>query len=114
MLLDAANYVEIDLLRGGQRMPMIDPWPNAPYTILVSRKGSAARCKVWSAHYRKPLPLIAVPLASPDPDVTLDLQPLIQSIYMRSKYGRSIDYAKPLVPPLPPEDVAWLRERLAK
>src|SRR5207245_1997290 len=43
LLLGAANLVELDLLRGGQRMPMLDPWPNAPYTLLVSRRESAPR-----------------------------------------------------------------------
>jgi hypothetical protein len=26
----AANFVEIDLLRGGRRMPMRDGWPDSP------------------------------------------------------------------------------------
>src|SRR5262249_36273384 len=33
-LLDGVNLVEIDLLRGGQRMPMLDPWPDSPYTLM--------------------------------------------------------------------------------
>ncbi len=30
LLLGDTNLVEIDLLRGGTRMPMLDPWPNSP------------------------------------------------------------------------------------
>jgi hypothetical protein len=37
LLLGSAHLVEIDLLRGGQRMPMLDPWPDSPYTLLVTR-----------------------------------------------------------------------------
>jgi hypothetical protein len=48
----------------------------------------------------------------PDPDVPLALGPLIESVYERSRYARRIDYAKPLDPPLPPEEAAWLRGRL--
>jgi hypothetical protein len=29
-LLGAVNLVEIDLLRGGQRTPILDPWPSSP------------------------------------------------------------------------------------
>jgi Protein of unknown function (DUF4058) len=54
--------VEIDLLRGGQRMPMLDPWPDSPYTLLIARAGSL--CRVWRAHYRRSLPVIPVPLRS--------------------------------------------------
>ena len=40
LLLGNVSLVEIDLLRGGQRMPMLDPWPDSPYTLLVARAGS--------------------------------------------------------------------------
>ena len=39
LLLADVNLVEIDLLRAGQRMPMFDPWPDSPYTLLVARGG---------------------------------------------------------------------------
>src|SRR5438874_785462 len=56
LMLGAANLVEIDLLRGGTKLPMLDPWPSAPYTLLVCRQSRAPYCKVWPAHYRRPLP----------------------------------------------------------
>jgi hypothetical protein len=37
ILLGNVNLVEIDLLRCGQRMPMLDPWPESPYVIMVAR-----------------------------------------------------------------------------
>jgi hypothetical protein len=36
LLLGDASLVELDLLRDGQRMPMLDPWPDSPYTLLVA------------------------------------------------------------------------------
>ncbi len=39
LLLGEANFIEIDLLRGGSKMPMLSAWPNSPYTLLVSRMG---------------------------------------------------------------------------
>jgi hypothetical protein len=112
LLLGSANLVEIDLLRGGQRMPMVEPWPSSPYYLLVGRQSHVPHCRVWPIHVHQALPEIPVPLASPDPDVPLALQPLIETIYGRSRYARRIDYTKPLDPPLAPQQAAWLRERL--
>jgi hypothetical protein len=111
LLLGKANLVEIDLLRGGQRMPMLDPWPEGPYTLLVSR-ANAGLCRVWPAHYRRPLPPVLVPLAKPEADIRLDLQPMIAEIYHRFRYERSIDYSRPLDPPLDPADSAWLKTQM--
>lgn len=108
----SAHLVEIDLLRGGERMPMADAWPESPYTLLVARTSNMPSCRVWSACYDCPLPPVPIPLLKPDPDVPLDLQPMIDAIYERSRYHRSIDYSKPLRPPLSAEETAWLEQRL--
>jgi hypothetical protein len=112
LLLGTANLVELDLLRGGQRMPMMTPWPDSPYTLLVSREHRAPHCTVWPAYFQRPLPQIPIPLASPDADVRLDLQPFIAAIYARSRYGDDIDYTRPLQPALTDEESAWLAEQL--
>ena len=111
LLLGNVSLVEIDLLRGGQRMPMLDAWPDSPYTLLVAR-AHADLCRVWPAHYRRPLPRIPVPLAKPDPDIALDIQPMIDEIYDRFRYARSIDYRKPLSPPLDIAEAGWLKQQL--
>jgi hypothetical protein len=41
MLLGRANFIEIDLLRGGTKMPMLSAWPDSPYTLLVCRAEDA-------------------------------------------------------------------------
>lgn len=112
MLLGEANFVELDLLRGGKRMPMMTPWPDSPYSLLVSRELFAPRCRVWPAHFRHPLPIIPIPLSAPDEDIRLDLQTLIASVYARSRYDRLLDYSRPLQPPLSEEDTAWVAEQL--
>jgi hypothetical protein len=113
-LLGDVNLVEIDLLRGGQRMPMLDPWPDSPYTLMVVRAKKYRLCRVWRAHFQQPIPAIPVPLAKPDPEIPLDLQPMIDSIYQVSRYGRSIDYAQPLTPTLAPEEAAWLEGQVRR
>jgi len=111
-LSGGANLVEIDLLRGGRRMPMADEWPDSPYYMLVSRKPRTVRCTVWPAHFVRPLPVIPVPLEPPDPDVSLNIQPLIEQIYERSRYARDIDYHKPCRPRFSPAESAWFESRL--
>jgi hypothetical protein len=107
-----ANFVEIDLLRRGRRMPMVSAWPDSPYYLLVCRKKQAPRCSVWPASFAEPLPPIPIPLLAPDPDISLDLQPFVAAIYARSRYERDIDYRRPLQLPLGPAEQAWLDEHL--
>ncbi|MDA1012846.1 MAG: DUF4058 family protein [Planctomycetota bacterium] len=109
-----ANFVEIDLLRGGQTMPMEDDWPDSPYRLLVARRELSPLCDVWPAHYSHPLPEIPIPLAAPDADISLALQPLIEAIYQRSRYDQDIDYRDACHPALSNEDTAWLQDRLAR
>jgi Protein of unknown function (DUF4058) len=112
ILLNSSNLVEIDLLRGGTRMPMIDPWPKSPYTLLVAHRQSAPSCRVWPAHFQKPLPVIPVPLEEPDADVRLDLQPLIDEIYSRSRYAQDLDYTQTVSPRLKADEARWVKKQL--
>jgi hypothetical protein len=112
MLLGRANFIEIDLLRAGSKMPMLTPWPNCPYTLLVSRMAGSAYCRVWKAYYDRPLPPIPVPLLDPDPPLSLDLQPLIDDIYSLGRYDEQIDYARPLTPALSGAEAAAVRKLL--
>lgn len=111
-LAGKANLVEIDLLRGGKRMPMVSPWPDSPYYLLVHRKKQSSRCSVWPVTFTAPLPPLPIPLTPPDEDVILELQPLIAEIYSRSRYERDIDYRGPLTPPFTSSAREWLERRL--
>jgi hypothetical protein len=80
---------------------------------MVARAGKPHLCKAWSAHFQRPLPTIPIPLAKSDPAISLNLQPMIEEIYQRYRYEESIDYSKPLKPPLKDEEAAWFQQRLA-
>ena len=110
----SANFIEIDLLRRGERMPMWDDWPDAPYYLLVCREHEAPFCNVWTGYSDRRLPTIPVPLARPDPDLTLDLQPLIDEVYALSRYDQDIDYRHPPDALLSNEEAAWLSSRLRR
>jgi len=111
-LLGGVHLIEIDLLRGGRRPPMLDPWPDCPYTLLLGRANRYHRCQVWRAYFDRSLPVIPVPLTEPDADISLDLQPLVDTIYELSRYGNAIDYRKSLKPPLSAEETKWLKGQL--
>ena len=99
--------------------PGMDPYIEAcrlwgdfhTYTLLVARAGTHL-CRVWRAHYRRSLPVIPVPLAKPDSDIPLELQPMVDAIYERFRYPRSIDYGKPLTPPLDAAETGWLTQQV--
>ena len=55
-----------------------------------------------------------MPLADPDPDLRLDLQPLIDEIYALGRYDDLLHYERPLEPPLSEQDAAWVAERLQR
>jgi hypothetical protein len=76
------HLVAIDLLRGGTRIPMHEPGPESPHTLLIARANQNYASEVWPAYFHLPLPVIPIPLAAPDPDVTLKLRPLFDSIYV--------------------------------
>jgi hypothetical protein len=109
-LVCGVHLVEIDLLRGGTRMPMRDPWPGSPYTLLVARANQGFTCDVWPAYFHLPLPAIRIRLAAPDEDVSLALQPFVDSIYRRLRYADTIDYDKPLIPPPTKAEEGWLSQ----
>jgi hypothetical protein len=54
-----------------------------------------------------------VPLAENDPEATLDLQAVFSTVYDRAGYDYSLNYRRPIEPPLSETDAAWVRERLA-
>jgi hypothetical protein len=112
LLLGRANFIEIDLLRGGDKLPMLDPWPDSPYSLLVCRAIDAPYCRVWPVPLRRRLPVIPVPLLDPEPDLALDLQPLLDSIYALGRYDERINYTGRLTPALSGADAAWVRDLL--
>lgn len=104
-LLGDVNLIEIDLLRGGERMPMVDPWPDSPYVLMVARVNVDHRCEVYCGYHDRPLPSLPVPLIEPDADLRIDLQPMVDTIYRRGRYLESLNYDRELNPPLPAADL---------
>jgi hypothetical protein len=103
------HMIEIDLLRGGERPPLLDPVPPAPYYITLSRAERRPVATVWPVKLHNALPTIPAPLLIPDPDAPLDLGAAIAAVYKRGAYDIRIDYsALPPPPPLSAEEQTWV------
>ena len=107
------HLVELDLLAGGQRLPMRRPLPPGDYYALVSRGERRPKSEVYAWSVRRTLPAIPVPLKGPDVDLLVDLQAVFHITYERGRYDRSVDYDAPLALPLDAKDRRWAA-RLAK
>jgi hypothetical protein len=108
LLRSPVHLMEIDLLRGGERMPLETPVPKAAHYIVLSRTQRRPIVEVWPVQLWEKLPTIPVPLLPPDPDVPLDLNAVVASVYERGAYDRIIDYRQPPPPPLTDEEAQWI------
>ena len=99
------NLVEIDLLRGGPRMPMAGV-PDCDYCVLVSRSDAWPDGGVWPLRVRDTFTDIPVPLRPADALARLDLKAVLDRVYDAAGYEFYIYDGQP-EPPLSPEDAAW-------
>jgi hypothetical protein len=99
------TLVEIDLLRGGPRLPLED-LPECDYYALVACPEEHPRVALWPFRLRDPLPTIPIPLRPPDSHATLDLQAVLQRTYDAAGYRHYIYEGDPK-PALSKSDQAW-------
>ncbi len=112
LLQSNVHFVEIDLLRGGPRMPWRD-LPACDYCVVVSRAERRPKAGVWPIRLRDRLPIVPVPLRQGDPDARLDLQEVLNRVYDAAGYHYYV-YTDDPVPRLSPEDAAWARQFLPR
>ncbi len=107
------NFVEVDLLRGPRHRLEIDheDLPDerpGDYLVCINRGIDRGLWEVYPLPLRDRLPVIAIQLRPNDRDVGLDLQQLIDRIYLAGGHD-DINYEKPLDTPLSPADTDWLK-----
>lgn len=112
------NLVEIDLIRKGNWVFSVDESvatlkKRTPYMVCVFRAIQSDPRALYQMPLAERLPTIAIPLRPGDRDIALDLQKVLDEAYVTGRYDRT-DYTRPLDPPLPPEDAAWVGEWLRK
>jgi hypothetical protein len=110
LLRSRTHLVELDLLRGGPRMPP-DDLPTCDYCAIVSRVEERPRAGVWPWRLRDPLPVIPIPLRQGDSDACLDVKAVIDHVYDKAGYEDFV-YTGPPEPRLAPDDAAWAAQFL--
>jgi hypothetical protein len=102
------RFVEIDLLRGGPRLPL-ERLPECDYYALVSRVETRPEADLWPVGLRERLPRIPIPLRPPHPDAHLDLQEILNHIYDAAGYEDYIYDGEPQ-PRLESSDATWAEQ----
>ncbi len=101
------NFIEIDLLRRGQRMPILDHKNESHYQILVSRGKQRPRADLYAFNIQNQIPEFPLPLRPEDTEPIIDLQALLNNIYDVGSYDLKIDYSQKPVPELSENDATW-------
>lgn len=108
------NLVEIDLLRGGPRLPLgVEDPDNFTYYVLVSRPNEVPQAGLWTFGLRDEFPEFPVPLSEQDSDVIFQLKPCMDRACEEGLYNDELVYEEQPTPRLSEEDFAWTREILA-
>ncbi len=112
--LAEVSVVEIDLLRTPRgRLAVTDvdlpPERRATYYTCVRRGWIDYQWEVYSFPLRLPISPIKIPLRRSDADAILQLQPLIDRVYVAGGHD-DIDYSKPVFPPLSHDDQLWAKQ----
>ena len=89
ILQSRSHLVELGLLRGGERLPMRSQLTEADYYAIISRGGRRPKADVYAWPLKNPLLTIPIPLKPPDPDVNLNLQDMLSTVYDRAQYDLS-------------------------
>lgn len=108
------HFVELDFLRGGERMPVEGGLPPCDYLVHVSRVSERPQGRLWPIRMEQSLPLIPIPLADGDPDATVELKHLIERVYENGGYDLLLDYNESPPPPMLSEvQREWLNALVA-
>jgi Protein of unknown function (DUF4058) len=101
------NFVEIDLLRSGDPMPVRNCLLRGDYRVLVCRSRLGRTADLYGFSYTTPIPDFPIPLLPGDAEPTLKLNGVLHALIDRARYDLTIDYRMPPEPPLRPEDESW-------
>jgi hypothetical protein len=117
LLHTGVNLVEVDLHRRGRplvRLPtsVLETHQPGGYVINVMRTDTPSEFEFYPVDLRSRLPRVGIPLKSGDPDVVLDLQAALASVYEAGAYAMRIDYNRDTHPSLDRNTKSWAHELL--
>lgn len=106
------HLIELDFLRRGTRPFHHPQMPDVPYAIALTRRHQKVM-DLWLLTLQDQLPIIPVPLRSPDSDIPLNLSVIFQEVYDEAAYDLSINYQEVPPPPiLSEDDQQWIKRLL--
>ena len=106
------HFIEIDLLRDWEPMPVFNYNLESDYRILVSRQESRPQADMYAFNLQQNIPLFALPLLVGDREPIVDLNELLDRVYERGRYDLRIDYHRSPVPLLSEADAIWANNLL--
>jgi hypothetical protein len=112
ILGSATHFVEIDLLRQGNSMPMVGNFGQSHYRIVVSSREIRPKAQLYGFNLQAKIPEFPVPLRAGEPEPEIALKSLLDEIYDQGSYDLRIDYSRPPIPALSEPDMAWVNETL--
>jgi hypothetical protein len=114
ILTSHVNLVEIDLLRGGEPMPLTTPVPHSHYRIPVSREWRRPNAYLFPFMIQDAIPKFPLPLLEWDVEIEADVGPLLAAMHHTARYNLALNYDNPPPsPPLEPDHRQWAADRLA-
>lgn len=114
-ITSGTNFVEIDLLRCGKRLPYGKPKPpHADYACAVFDMESPDTAAIWAFGVRNAIPSIPIPVQADVEPVMIDLRRCIDRCYDDGRYRDQLDYSKPPDPPMNEADRLWVEQLLSR
>lgn len=105
ILQSTIHYVEIDLLRGSERLP-INGLPDCEHYVLVRRGGSQRKAEIYPIQLTDSLPNVAIPLRAGE-SIAVNFQTAFDQTFDEGRYAPHIYQSTP-DPPLTPVQLAWV------
>jgi hypothetical protein len=112
ILQSDTNLVEIDLIRAGEKMPMITHIADTDYRILIVRSYRLPSAQLFAFSVRETIPNFTIPLQKGEQEIEVNLQDLLSVIYKKARFDLTLDYNIPPVPDLSVEAQEWMDQLL--
>jgi hypothetical protein len=90
VLSSLTHLVEIDLLRAGKPMPIMNDESQTAYRILISRGQQRPLAQLYTFDLQKTIPKFRLPLQPEDAEPEIDLQGLLAGVYERAGYDLTL------------------------
>lgn len=108
ILESQTHFVEIDLLRIGESMPLTEG-RQADYQVLVSRADDRPIAERYAFGLRGDMPKFPLPLQTEDTEPLIDLKALLNQVCRKTAIDIVIDYSIQPQPAIAEEDFSWIK-----